>query len=67
MRLQCPACSAEMDLDVLLAHEEGRHALARLIAPGTRLGPLTLRYIGLFRPAKRALTMSRTLSTRKSI
>jgi hypothetical protein len=50
-----------MDLDVLLSHEEGRHALARLIAQGTRLGPLTLRYIGLFRPAKRALTMSRTL------
>lgn len=61
MKLQCPACSAEMDLDVLLAHDEGRHVLAQLIAKGTQLGPWTLRYIGLFRPAKRALAMSRTL------
>lgn len=61
MRLQCPACSAEMDLDVLLSHDEGRHVLAQLIAKGTQLGPWTLRYIGLFRPEKRALAMSRTL------
>ena len=25
MRVKCPSCNAEMDLDVLLAHEEGRH------------------------------------------
>lgn len=61
MRLRCPACSAEMDLDVLLAAEEGRQTLARLIAMGTPMGALTLRYIGLFRPAKHALSMSRTL------
>lgn len=61
MRLQCPACSAEMDLDVLLAAEEGRQTLARLIAMGTPMGAWTLRYIGLFRPAKRALSMARTL------
>ncbi|WP_310460437.1 hypothetical protein [Sphaerotilus sp.] len=61
MRLQCPACSAEMDLDVLLAAEEGRHTLARLITLGTPMGAWTLRYIGLFRPEKRALSMSRTL------
>lgn len=61
MKLQCPACAAEMDLDVLLAHEEGRHVLARLIATGTPLGAAMLRYLGLFRPAKRALSMARTL------
>ena len=62
MRLKCPACSAEMDLDVLLAHEEGRHVLAQLLLLGVPLGALLLRYVGLFRPAKRALSMSRTLA-----
>lgn len=61
MKLQCPSCLAEMDLDVLLAHEEGRHTLAKLIAAGTPIGAWTLRYLALFRPAKRALSMSRTL------
>ena len=62
MRLKCPACSAEMDLDVLLAHEEGRHVLAQLLLLGVPLGALLLRYVGLFRPARRALSMSRTLA-----
>lgn len=62
MRLKCPSCNAEMDLDVLLAHEEGRHVLAQLVTLGVPLGALLLRYVGLFRPPKRALAMSRTLA-----
>ena len=62
MRLKCPSCNAEMDLDVLLAHEEGRHVLAQLLQLGVPMGALLLRYVGLFRPGKRALAMSRTLS-----
>ena len=62
MRLKCPSCNAEMDLDVLLAHEEGRHVLAQLLLMGVPMGALLLRYIGMFRPGKRALAMSRTLA-----
>jgi len=62
MRLKCPACNAEMDLDVLLAHEEGRHVLAQLAMLALPLGRLLLAYVGLFRPGKRALSMSRTLA-----
>jgi hypothetical protein len=62
MRVKCPSCNAEMDLDVLLAHEEGRHVLAQLLAQGVPMGALLLRYVGLFRPGKRALAMSRTLA-----
>ena len=62
MRLKCPGCNAEMDLDVLLAHEEGRHVLAQLLQLGVPMGALLLRYIALFRSGKRALAMSRTLA-----
>jgi len=62
MRLKCPTCNAEMDLDVLLAHEEGRHVLAQMLLLGVPMGALLVRYVGLFRPGKRALAMSRTLS-----
>jgi hypothetical protein len=51
-----------MDLDILLAHEEGRHVLADLLRQGVPMGALLLRYVALFRPAKRALSMSRTLA-----
>lgn len=62
MRLTCPACRAEMDLDVLLSHEEGRKVLADLLTLGMPIGAQLLRYIGLFRPGKRALAMGRTLN-----
>lgn len=62
MRLTCPACRAEMDLDVLLSHEEGRHVLANIVTLGVPLGAQLLRYVGLFRPGKRALAMGRTLA-----
>ena len=62
MRVTCPSCRAEMDLDVLLSHEEGRHVLANIVTLGVPLGAQLLRYIGLFRPGKRALAMGRTLA-----
>jgi hypothetical protein len=51
-----------MDLDVLLSHEEGRHVLANIVTLGVPLGAQLLRYVGLFRPGKRALAMGRTLA-----
>lgn len=59
MKCTCPSCGAEMDLDVLLAHEHSRQALAMLIAAGMPLGKALLQYLRLFKPAKRQLGMGR--------
>lgn len=60
MRVSCPACNAELSLDVLLAHEEARAAMGRLVQ--STMGSLVLRYLALFRPTKRRLTIERTVS-----
>lgn len=62
MKVACPACHAEFSLDVLFAREEASAALARLVAVSLPFGALVLRYIGLFRPAKRRLAIERTVS-----
>ena len=62
MLISCPACGAEMTLDVLLAHEDSRRMLARLVTVGVPLGALVMRYIGLFRPGKRQLTHGRVVT-----
>lgn len=55
MRLACPACGAEMSLDVLLSVEAARDAvLAALLLPAP-LGRLLVQYIALFRLLPRAL------------
>lgn len=59
MKATCPSCGAEMDLDVLLAHEHSRQALAMLIAVGMPLGKALLQYLRLFKPPKRQLGMAR--------
>jgi hypothetical protein len=61
MNVTCPSCGAEMDLDVLLAHEESRQALATLAAISLPLGKVVLQYVRLFKPAKRAMGISRTV------
>jgi hypothetical protein len=61
MRVSCPSCNAELSLDVLLAHDEARAAMARLAAaslPAPISGPV-LRYLALFRPSKRRLSIDR--------
>jgi hypothetical protein len=60
MRVSCPACNAELSLDVLLAHEEARAAMGRLVQ--STMGSLVLRYLALFRPTKRRLSIERTVS-----
>ena len=59
MRIACPACSAEMDLAVLLTHEQARRAVARLAQVSLPFGALTLQYMALFKPASRALSIDR--------
>ncbi len=48
-----------MSLDVLLAHEALRQAMAELVKMSTPVGGLVLRYVGLFRPAKNAMSADR--------
>jgi hypothetical protein len=61
VRVSCPSCNAELSLDVLLAHDEARAAMARLAAaslPAPISAPV-LRYLALFRPTKRRLSIDR--------
>lgn len=57
--LRCPACGAEMSLDVALTHDELRRAVAELISVSLPLGSLITRYVGLFRPSKNRLSGDR--------
>jgi hypothetical protein len=59
MRVSCLACNAELSLDVLLANEDARAAMARLAQASVPLGSLVLRYLALFRPVKRRLSIDR--------
>lgn len=62
MRVSCPACHAEYSLEVLLQHEAARAAMARLARISLPFGALLLQYIGLFRPAKRRLSIDRMVA-----
>lgn len=48
-----------MSLDVLLGHEGAREAVMHALALPASLGPLLVRYVALFRPAKRQLSFDR--------
>lgn len=61
MNVTCPSCGADMDLDVLLAHEDSRRALARLCELSLPLARPMLQYLRLFKPAKRAMGHGRTV------
>lgn len=62
MRVTCPACHAEMSLDALVAREADARAMADFIARNVPLGAVLVRYLGLFRPAKRRLSLARTVA-----
>lgn len=51
-----------MDLDVLLAHEDSRHAMARLAVLSLPLGKLVLQYLRLFKPATRQMSHTRVVA-----
>lgn len=62
MKLRCPNCGASHSLDSLLANDDAREALKHLIALGGEVSALTVRYLGLFRPAKSELSFARLAS-----
>ena len=59
MRLTCPACGAEMTLDVAIAHEGARAATLTALELPERLGKQLIAYVTLFRPPKRQLSHDR--------
>lgn len=59
MLTRCPACGAQLSLDVLVAHDDARELLRELMAHSHPFGHLLVRYLALFRPAKRELRMDK--------
>jgi len=59
MRTRCPSCGATLSLDALVAHDGAREALAAVFKLSGPLGAAVVRYLALFRPETRELTMDR--------
>lgn len=59
MRTRCPACGATLSLDAMIAHDGAREALATVFKLSGQLGTAVVRYLALFRPETRELTMDR--------
>lgn len=59
MKTRCPCCGATLSLDVLVAHEGAREALQAAFRLSDRLGAAVVRYLSLFRPEQRELSLDR--------
>jgi len=59
MKLRCPACGTSASLDVLIAHDGARDALAQVFRLPGQLGGAVVRYLGPFRPEARELSLDR--------
>lgn len=56
IEVACPVCASEFDLAALLASEEERRALARLVALSSPLRARLVQYLQLHKPPKQRLT-----------
>lgn len=59
MHLTCPSCAARFSIEAALTDDAARAAVAAALKMPAPLGDLTLRYLALFRPDKRALSWDR--------
>ena len=59
MRVSCPACGMDITLDALLVHDEARRAIALAMNVSPAVARRLMKYLGLFRPPSRQLTMDR--------
>lgn len=59
MKTRCPNCGSTISLDSLIAHDAARDALVEVFKLSGALGKAMVRYLGLFRPANRDLSMDR--------
>lgn len=60
MNIKCPNCGAVHSLDALINDAEASAVLKAVLEMDAELGKATIRYIGLFRPAKSQLSWART-------
>lgn len=59
MKVKCAACGAVNSLDSLVANEAASRAIHSALMVSGELGTVLIGYLGLFRPAKSALTFDR--------
>jgi len=59
MQITCPCCFARCSIEAALTDDDARRAVAAALKMPAPLGDLILRYIGLFRAPKRALSWDR--------
>ncbi len=59
MKLACPNCQSQFELAAAIELAAGRGALYQALSLSGELGRLMAHYIGMFRPAKRALSNDR--------
>lgn len=62
MRCTCPACGSSFSLDALLGNEGARDAVMAALAFPAPLGQHMIRYLALFRPAQRSISLDRIAS-----
>ena len=61
MRLTCTACGAHGSLELFTADPDARRLTELVAKLPAELGPVAVRYLGLFRPLKRGLTWDRAV------
>ena len=59
MRCTCPACGSSFSLDALLGNEGARDAVIAALDFPAPLGQQMIRYLALFRPAQRSISLDR--------
>lgn len=60
MKLRCPNCGHAAELVHFANEEAARHVVVLVAGLPKSIGPLSLRYIGLFKPTQRSLSWDRT-------
>ncbi|WP_321367636.1 hypothetical protein [uncultured Desulfuromusa sp.] len=60
MKLRCPVCHTSNSLEAYVSDEAGHQLLRLLVSTGPLMQPL-VHYLGLFRPAQRDLSYSRSV------
>lgn len=58
MKLVCPVCQAEFPLEAAMNDVAARQAVVKAFEL-TEIGSLLIRYVGLFKPSKQALSMTK--------
>jgi hypothetical protein len=59
LKVKCPACGATASLDALIGHKEALDAFLTALALPGQLGPQLIKYVALFRPPQRDLSLAR--------